>query len=161
MASQFFYRVPTIIREKENRWRSHGMFYSFMVSGEAAAKLIVRPLEQECEERLQGLARAILGKTSPDLIELGVPDKPYRFVDGSYLLRGISVPGNACDLFLEVSDLEDLLRFKEEGGKSGSDVLPVDFANYTVHNVDLYDQALALRELFIAWTDSVALVLRD
>jgi hypothetical protein len=84
---------------------------------------------------------------------------PYGFAEDSWLVRGMFVPGDACDLSFNESALNDFLgsgweRMNERGAK------PI-WVDYSPHNVDNIKQAICLRELFLNWANTANSCLSD
>jgi hypothetical protein len=67
---------------------------------------------------------------------------PYHFVDDTCLLHFVQVPGDACDLGIDGSELSEFKREKDSWKNA---------INYTPHNVDSHMQAYALLSLFLTW----------
>jgi hypothetical protein len=82
---------------------------------------------------------------------------PYQFVENSLLVHAICVPGDSCDLALDESGLSDFFNEGWEKIKKGK-YIPFS-VHYSPHNVDSFQQAQCLRELFLNWANSANLCL--
>ena len=84
---------------------------------------------------------------------------PYGFAEDSWLVRGMFVPGDACDLSFNESALGNFLGSGwERMNKAGDKPIWVD---YSPHNVDSINQAMCLRELFLNWANTANSCLND
>jgi hypothetical protein len=70
----------------------------------------------------------------------------HHFFEDTCLIRGVQVPGNACDLSIDESGLRELEEFKRQG-KIQSNL------GYMQHNVDSFMQAVFLELLFRRWAN--------
>jgi hypothetical protein len=84
---------------------------------------------------------------------------PYGFAEDSWLVRGMFVPGDACDLSFNESALENFLGSGWEKVNSGKNN-PI-WLDYSPHNVDSIKQAQCLRELFLNWANITNICLND
>jgi len=88
-----------------------------------------------------------------DILRMTVP---YRFVEESWLLHGVEVFGDACDLSLEEDGLESF--FDEEFREKAKYLYRV---GYGPHNVDSMNQASCLLSLFLNWANSARAMFHD
>jgi hypothetical protein len=115
------------------------------------------PIKADMAERLQVGGREIISGFKLD--KLGKIKHPYVFVEDSCLLRGVQVPGDACDLSLGesetrdyVSDFDSHRKFMAEYLERKGEIAPV---HYTPHNIDNQQQASALLSLWLNWANTI------
>jgi len=105
------------------------------------------------EDILEGDAKIVLEQAKfPGFKHFSRNGRIYHFFDNTCLVRGMCVPGNACDLALDESGLRGLEHFREKGQ------MPADLS-YMQHNVDSFGQAVMLDVLFRNWTNHFSYVL--
>lgn len=115
------------------------------------------PIKTDLAERLQQGGREIISGFGLDKFQK--IRLPYSFVEDSCLLRGVNVPGDACDLGLAESEINDYVSNFQSYKKSitehineGGKVIPI---RYTPHNVDTQLQASALLSLWLNWANTI------
>lgn len=111
----------------------------------AALKFKGEKLNAKFLPSFQEEARQIISEFNLD--NLGIVEHPYRFVEDSFLLHSIKVPGNGCDLGLSENSKQTLSSRIEENDYV---FFPL---KYTPHNVDNLFQASALVSLFLHWAN--------
>ena|SRR3989344_7519343 len=110
-----------------------------------AKNLFEKPLPEELERNLQESAKIIIKESRVLGLDINIP---YFFVDNkndkSCLLQGCIVPGNACDLGIDIDCFfeESLNNFK----------VPLIFRP---HNVDSVNQAYSLLSVWLNWIENV------
>ena len=110
----------------------------------ARRKVIDDKFREEAQEQAR---KIILGFNIVrfKLNSLGEIQNPYSFIEDSLLLRGIKVPGNACDLSLSESSRDDFCEFWEDTQQNSDEITRL---RYTPHNIDNPMQAACLISLF-------------
>jgi hypothetical protein len=134
--------------------------FSAYLDRDFAVKLRETSMNERNYNRLNKEAREIV--TKYDLDKMGEIANPYGFVEGSWLLWGIQVPGNSCDLSLDCDDRESFLEnnFEKEKDnikiqkKNKSKLIALD---YIPHNIDNMEQAFCMSSLFTNWANQVNL----
>jgi hypothetical protein len=132
--------------------------WGFDAELDSRVALVLRQMEMKSEvkERFQESGRMTI--KGYGLNKMGEIKNPYSFVDDSFLLRGLKVPGDSCDLALGESDrenyLDDFARYKKWAEENPQEFLrrPVP-VSYMPHNVDTPLQASALLNLFVDWAN--------
>jgi hypothetical protein len=85
---------------------------------------------------------------------------PYNFAENSWLVRGIFVPGDSCDLSFNESALNDFLESGWKKLNKGERRKPI-WVDYAPHNIDNIKQARCLRELFLNWANKFNIYFND
>jgi hypothetical protein len=121
-----------------------------------ARRCIDVPITPAMLERSSARAIELLRLLFPEPHMLGEHEQPLAFQGGGFLLTNISVPGNACGLDMDWSDLRDINGLIELGGihqglASGVGLLP--------HNVDGWRQANALLTLWLDWYQTACAII--
>ena len=83
---------------------------------------------------------------------------PYYFMENSdgeltALLRWVTVPGNACEIGVDGTIYDQIL--KENWDEAGRSLGALGSLQYGPHNIDTSQQAYALASLFTFWANSV------
>jgi hypothetical protein len=150
---KYVYEVPAIVQLENVGPGGYG-FHVYLDSDLAikARKEIINPNAlKNFEEEGVKIVRTFFGKSYKNM--------PYSFAEDSWLVRGMFVPGDACDLSFSQYNLEEFLgsgwkRMNEKGNK------PI-WVDYSPHNVDSMNQAMCLRELFLNWANTANSCLID
>ena len=106
-----------------------------------AKKAYETKLEEKVRNHFITEAKEIIKRTFPKEM-ISKHETPYIFPEDSCLVQICQVPGNACDIGLDIMDM-DLI-------KTGD----ID-VNYTPHNVDMLIQQYALLSIFLNWAHEV------
>lgn len=139
----YVYKVPTIIKLKDPGISG----YNFNTYLDPNLAILAR------KEKLIEKSFNYIQESGRDILKSFFSEKvnnPYVFVEDSWLVQSILVPGDACDLSLNESGLRD---FISDWNKRQSKGLVPFATEYVCHNTDSFIQAQALRELFINWAN--------
>lgn len=123
---------------------------AFSLKPEIAREFYLRELREEDYKKIQEDGKHSILPVG-NLKKMGNIETPFSFFENSngnltYLLRWVGVPGDACDLGLEGTELNNLRDFFE-----GKHNFPPPWIEYTPHNVDSVYQAYALTSAWLAW----------
>jgi hypothetical protein len=123
--------------------------YEFSIYLNPKIALRLRKFErtEKITEILQGDAKEIIRQSFQ-----GQYDKkmnPYLFFDNGLLVQSCRVPGNSCDIGVDLEDIERL----SEGGSGDLKFRP--------HNVDDFTQASTLMSIWLNWFNTVKLFVSE
>jgi hypothetical protein len=128
--------------------------FEILLDAEVAIRARKKSIDDEFRTRAQEEAREIISGFNIikfRLNSLGEIQNPYDFVENSLLIRGIRVPGNACDLGLSESLRNDFCEFWHDTKQNAGQIKRV---RYTPHNIDNPMQAACLISLFNYWANT-------
>lgn len=150
MAKNFFYRIEGYSPTKTGSGIRFG--FSTSLDIKLAKKAYQTKITPKIEENLQKMAKLII-------IDSGLAGqdemirKPYSFVrredNLSTLLHFCTVPGNVCDLGLDINRISEL--------KEDSDWK--NWISYDPHNIDSLNQAYALLSVWLYWAETAQAIL--
>jgi len=153
--SKYVYGIDALIPPNESKLGFWG--FNSELDPEFAAKARDTRIPEEVENNLQQHAGKIIQGFG--LAELGEIKNPYHFMEESYLLHFVTVPGDACELglgsFCQDDFFEDGWRRLKEAGITPEGVI------YVPHNVDSKDQAFCLQTLWLHWANGARSILED
>lgn len=131
------YRVTGLIPRADISLGRYG-FGIHLDSKFAKRTLDKREMSRTQERISQNFKTDILERLFPKDKKWLLP--PFHFVEDSLLVQSIHVPGDACDLGIDWSDIDELKREQ-----------PYRTLTYGPHNVDSMQQAYGLLTLFTEW----------
>ncbi|MEK6860202.1 MAG: hypothetical protein AABX54_05300 [Nanoarchaeota archaeon] len=149
---QFVFDIQGFVPPENPKLGAWGI--EIILDAEVAIRARKKLIDDKFREKAQEQARHIISGfriTGFSLDRLGKIQNPYDFVEDSLLIRGIRVPGNACDIGLSESSRDDFCEFWEDTQKNPDQVYRV---RYTPHNVDNPMQAACLIFLFSYWANT-------
>jgi len=151
MSWDFMYSVEGFVPQAEMSMAGFG--FLALLDRDYARKALSTEMPETVRGNLQSMGEYIIKNSGlePTLFM----QKPYHFVENSYLLQFCSSPGDACDLGMEINQLE-LLR--EELTDPGVLEQSRRFDNpitYLPHNVDSPLQAYTLFALWANWANGL------
>ena len=133
----YFYRIEGLAPHGEGL---HSYSFSAYVDGGFAKKAFETKLPERGRKNIDSMGKETLRRLFGNDRLRG---SPYHFVDDTCLLRFIQVPGDACDLGIDGSDVSDIRNKTHDWYR----------VEYKPHNVDSHTQAYALASLFLRWAD--------
>lgn len=136
---EYFYRIHGFFPPEEQRMGHYG--FNIWLDKNIAKKAYATKLEENVRNHFITEAKEIIKRTFPKKM-ISKHETPYIFIEDSCLVQICQVPGNACDIGLDIMDIELI--------KTGD----ID-VNYTPHNVDMMMQQYALLSIFLNWTHGV------
>ncbi len=135
----YFYRIHSFFPPEELRLGQYG--FNIWLDKSFAKKAFDRKLEEKVRDNLIINAKEIIKRTFPqDMIS--AHETPYIFLEDSCLVQVLQVPGDACDIGLDISMIDYI--------KAGE----ID-VNYTPHNIDMQIQQYALLSIFLNWANGI------
>lgn len=148
---EFFYKIDGYSPSKTGFGVQFG--FSTSLDIELAKKAYQTRIKEEVHDNIQKMAKLII-------IDSGLAGqdetirKPYSFIRGednhlTNLLHFCTVPGNSCDLGLDINGISEL--------KKESDLKT--FISYDPHNIDSINQAYALLSIWIYWAERAHTIL--
>ena len=158
MGIKFVYQLEGPIPPEKEELGHWG--FSALLDRKFAVKLREIELDQRNCDRLNQEGCEII--TGYGLNDMGVVT-PYGFVNDSWLVHGIEVPGDSCDLSLKCMDRES---FFETGFEKEKELIKIQqednsgllSVRYDPHNVDNMKQAFCLASLFTHWANQANIV---
>jgi len=111
--------------------------YAALLKSVSINKDRISNLHVQCHQAL----KAVLGGSYLDLFDRSYPH--LQFWDNTCLLTNLSVPGNACGLYMEWNSFNNL----------GNHMPTHDCIEYYPHNVDSMEQAVGLLAVWTTWYD--------
>ena len=141
---KYIYEIPAIIPLENAGVGGYGFNVNLdsKLGIKAREKIIDKKILSHFKEEGSKIVKSFFGK------KFGM--NPYLFVENSWLVHAICVPGDACDLSLSENSIRDFISDLEKV-KIGK-YIPFS-VHYFPHNVDSFQQAQCLRELFLQWAN--------
>jgi len=145
MFPKSFYRIVGL----EPRLCPGGFGFSANLDREYAIKALNYKIPEKVKENFREFGLRVIKEVR--LKNKGfMSGDPYHFLDDTFLLRYCEVPGNACDLGVEGSDLGQFVKDSKETK------LPITSPlRYGPHNADNHQQAYALLALWTNWANTM------
>ncbi|MGY4884529.1 MAG: hypothetical protein ACP5NZ_03040 [Nanobdellota archaeon] len=147
---KYVYEVP-VISPRESSFSGSDYNFHAILDGKLGIIARNKEINDNSYNRLKKEGIEIV-KSYLSYMDKKYNQMPYQFVEGSWLVHAICVPGDACDLALSEMSMRDFLN---EGLKKFDHQRTPIWVDYTGHNVDNINQARCLRELFINWANLV------
>lgn len=124
--------------------------FNVELDSDFARRLREHKMDEWREERFRKEALEIIKRYKLNGL-FDIP-RPYKFMEGSWLLHFVIVPGNAYALGLGQMCQED---FFENGWKTAKDTgLYPNYVAYDPHNVDTMNQVVCLLSLWVHWANT-------
>ena len=150
--SDFVYRIEGYSPSKTG----FGMQFGFSTSLdiELAKKAYQTEITEKLHDKFQEMAKLIIINSGLAGKDESIR-KPYSFVrkednNLTNLLHFCTVPGNSCDLGLDINRIYEL--------KKDSDLK--NWISYDPHNVDSIYQAYALLSIWLYWAETMQAILK-
>ena len=151
MKKNFLYRIEGF-SPPSKRGQVSGYGFNISLDRDFAKKAFQTEIPEKAYENLQKIAKSIImsGIDYDPMIRT-----PYVFVPNkdkqlTCLLQYCTVPGNACDMGLDWSEINDL-SFKNHFS---------NYITYTPHNIDHHNQANLLLSIWLNWFDGAEAFLK-
>lgn len=141
-----FYVINGFSYRNDLGWAGSAFNFSVGLDVDFALKAYNKELSDESFERLNSIGKQIIKDLGEDSKYI---KNPYGFVGNkenklTTLLRWCCVPGDACELGIEGSDLDSLRDNRFHSKMLG----------YGPHNIDNMTQAYSLLSIWLTWADS-------
>lgn len=151
----FIYQIPPLIPPKKPGLGCWG--FSTELNPDFARKARETKLTKEFNDRMQNNGKNII-KLFFNIENTEDIYSPYNFMENSFLLHYVQVPGDACDLGLSHICQEDF--FKNDWERLKEQDLYPNYVTYSPHNVDSKEQAYCLLSLWLHWANGAKIVLK-